>query len=514
LTWREKFNPADSKQNELYINFAPIIIPSIEGRIQVSGGLVKKTILFSFLIAVTVLSQPVQKNIIIDTEKQFQTIDGFGVNINPAQWHKGSLKPVIDRLMDDLGATLFRFDCYGTADWLDPAKRGINGRYPETYLQEIYSNKFFKDAWETFRYLNAKGIEPFFNVSGKIPAALAGEDGQTLVDFDGYTEMVVTMLEWARNQEKLRFSLLEPFNETDLGFPEGPRLPARFSIPVVKSIINRLDKAGMSDIKLILLGDSSPNIEKLQPILDDPALLPYVTAFATHTYGDGDEGDGGNWFTDESSYARFVKAVRMSPYRDRSVWLSEYGDLDQSGAIEYAVSWRSTRRLMRNLSHGFSAGIFWDAFDNFHEHDQAWSTYGLFATDREKDTYEARKRYYAAKMIYRFVKPGFRRVNIELPPLDPQDVYRTWHDPLRHMRLLAFVSPDGSDLTLVALNRVESDVTLNVTLKGPVKTTAKASIYCTSATDNCAKVSDIQINKNSFQIKVPANVIYTLTTVQ
>lgn len=133
-----------------------------------------------FLVAGTVLliascSGPAQRNttdlnVTVDGGKTFQTVDGFGVNITPAQWRGGSLKPVLDRLVDDLGCTLFRFDCTGLADWLDPARRNKEGTYPAEYLKQVYTDKVFRDSWETFRYLNEKGIEPIFNISGRIPA--------------------------------------------------------------------------------------------------------------------------------------------------------------------------------------------------------------------------------------------------------------------------------------------------------------------------------------------------------
>lgn len=68
----------------------------------------------------------ISKTVIIDGASRRHTIDGFGVNITPAQWRNENLKPVIDLLVDDLGCTLFRFDCVGLADWIDPSKTIID----------------------------------------------------------------------------------------------------------------------------------------------------------------------------------------------------------------------------------------------------------------------------------------------------------------------------------------------------------------------------------------------------
>jgi hypothetical protein len=124
----------------------------------------------------------------VDGATRFQEMDGFGVNVTPAQWRDGALRPTLDLLVDDLGTSIVRLDCYGKADWLDPAKRGEDGRWPEAYLAEVYRFRVFTECWDTCRHLGAKGVDVHLNVSGRIPAAWAGPDGQTLVDFDAYAE--------------------------------------------------------------------------------------------------------------------------------------------------------------------------------------------------------------------------------------------------------------------------------------------------------------------------------------
>jgi hypothetical protein len=141
-------------------------------------------------------AQEPQLSITLDATTTFQTVDGFGVNINPAQWRDGNLKPALDMLVDDLGCTLFRLDPTGLAEWLDPSKRLANGSFAPEYLKEVYTSEVFRDAWATFRALNVKGIKPFLNASGRIPPGLGRVDNpKRLADFDGYAEMVATMVE-------------------------------------------------------------------------------------------------------------------------------------------------------------------------------------------------------------------------------------------------------------------------------------------------------------------------------
>lgn len=86
-----------------------------------------------------------RKAITLDATKRLQRIDGFGVNLTPAQWRGGGLKPTLDRLVDDLGTSLVRLDCYGKADWLDPARRGADGTWPDAYLAQVY--RFVRPGW-------------------------------------------------------------------------------------------------------------------------------------------------------------------------------------------------------------------------------------------------------------------------------------------------------------------------------------------------------------------------------
>lgn len=476
------------------------------------------TILVTLTMVAVFLSgcagETITKDVVLDAGKKFQTIDGFGVNITPAQWREGNLKPVLDMLVDDLGCTLFRFDCYGTADWLDPNKRDKDGKYAQAYLEEVYTGKIFKDAWATFRYLNSKGIEPYFNVSGRIPRGLAGPDGQTLKDFDGYAEMAVSMLKWAREKEKLKFSLFAPFNETDLGFPEGPRMQPDIVVPATKAILKKLDEAGLGDIKLVVLCDAFPKLEKIAPIVRDDSMVGRIAYFSTHTYGDGGDQEPWKWFLEETDFAKFAKRVKQSPYKDCPVWLSEFGDLDQTAEVEFGIGWRCVRRLLKAIDDGFASGQYWDAFDNFHEHDGAWATYGLFKVDRDKWTYTPKRRYFALKQIFRFVKPGFVRVSIEPELLETNDVYKMWHAPLKHIPLYAFISPDGNDFTIVGMSTVESDVQLNIKLKGVNIKGKTVACYRTSRNEDCKKVADAAAKGDAVTAIIPEECIFTLTTLK
>jgi hypothetical protein len=163
----------------------------------------------------------------------------------------------------------------------------------------------------------------------------------------------------------------------------------------------------------------------------------------------------------------------------------------------------------------YAAGLIWDAFDNLHKHDGAWSSYGVLATDTNRWTYTPKPRYYAAKQVFRFVKPGFVRISAQpIQSGDIHDPYAGSRDPFRHLLLSAFVSPDRADFTLVGMNGSESDMAVTVSLKGVDAMSAKKTVhsYCTSATHLCQKIGEVNVSDQQFTFTAEAKSIFTLTS--
>src|SRR5678809_181007 len=76
------------------------------------------TLAFFILVSKIFLGQAnsvVEKHIVLNAGVRFQTIDGFGANVNPAEWRNGSMKPALDSIVKGLGCMLIRFDCFGFA---------------------------------------------------------------------------------------------------------------------------------------------------------------------------------------------------------------------------------------------------------------------------------------------------------------------------------------------------------------------------------------------------------------
>jgi O-glycosyl hydrolase len=371
----------------------------------------------------------------VDPSARHQVIAGFGVNFD-GSYFRDAQKPMIDMLIDDLGATIFRFDPYGLTNWESTNDNDDPQVMNQAYYNDRFSNPMFEAAWAGARYLNSRGIRPFLNFSGKPPDWMMttvppkpGQEAKPLnklrLDmYEEYAETLVAAALYARTKARINYEYLGPLNETDCPPAEGPGVEPQDMPKLLGTITNRLRKEGLGDLKLVVVDQCFPRNDYFGPLLKDPQAMKQVAVFSLHQYG-----------VDRDSLAPEVDLVRQSAYPNIPVWLTEYGDLnDQDPGPENewkSMCIKSTRRALRALNDGLSAALVWDAYDNFHEHDQRMRYYGLMRnTDH---LYTPKKRYYAAKQLYRFVKPGAIRVGLTAQMADPAK-----------LTMAAFHNPDGS----------------------------------------------------------------------
>jgi O-glycosyl hydrolase len=426
----------------------------------------------------------------IDLSEKYQKIDGFGVNINSKYWDSGALKPVMDLLIDDLGARLFRVDIYGKSNWVDPDHvLGPSSLNQENY-EKVYRSKDFENGWGMMRYLNERGISPYITASGIVPLWMTS-DGKTLVRYDYFVEMMYSFLDWAKNREGIKFTLFGPLNETDIGPPEGPKVEPEEFAKVIKTLINRFED-GLEDIRLVLTEQAFFNTDYIKYLINDPELSQKIGVISMHMYSN----------IPVETLKGFVDTVKKSLCKKCSIWMGEYGDLDQSGEMEWCVAWISTFRLFNILEGGFNGAIFWDAYDNYHDHDEAWTIYGLIR--RGQMVFTPKKRYYSAKQVYRFVRPGFVKVRTILGS--------------DKLRILAFTDDDKKELTMVGMNLSSENLYLNGSIEGEIGNKV-LSYYRTSEEENCVKVEELGIKTRNYPYNgiffaVPPKSIFTVTTVK
>jgi len=434
--------------------------------------------------------------ITVNPDERFQVIDGFGVNFN-GTYFRDAQKPMIDRLIDDLGATIFRLDPYGLINW-----EAVNDNDdPKVMNWEYYNDRYsiptFEASWAAARYLNSRGIRPFLTLSGIAPAWMLDNNvpppqhrvcnkeaglGPAWASrpihlnpgmYDEFAETVVSLAVYARTKAGIDYQYFTPRVDPN----EAPK--------VLDAVAIRLKKEGLGDIKLVVIDQSQLSNNYIDPILQEPELMKQVGVFSLHSYG-------------TESVGAQVERVRASHYPDTRVWLTEYGDLndlDKSAENEWqGFSLAATQRALRALNQGASAALYWDAYDNYHEHYPRLTFYGLM--QNADHIYSPKKRYYAAKQLYKFVRPGSQRIGVssDSPALT----------------VSAFHNGANEDLVIVGVKK-GGPRHIQVALPAAAALSPVWELYQTTRWLDCLKTDIVPVRNGMAEIDLPDEAIFTLT---
>jgi O-glycosyl hydrolase len=443
----------------------------------------------------------------VDPRERSQMIDGFGVNFNGTYFREAQ-KPMIDLLIDDLGATIFRLDPYGLSNWEATNDNNDPNDMNWEYYNDRYSTPTFEASWAAARYLNSRGIKPFLALSGIAPVWMldsnaslpkhkvcGGSGGMVHPGprkpehlnpalYDEFAEEVVSLAVYARIKARIDFDYFGPVNETDCYPAEGPRVDPDEMPKLLGAIARRLEKEGLGDVKLVVAEQAIVITDYVGPIMRDPELMKQVGIFSFHTYG-----------TD--SVGPQLERVRQTQYSHIPIWLTEYGDLkdlDKSAENEWKnFSLAATQRVLRALNQGAAAALFWDAYDNYHEHYPRLTFYGL--VKNADHIYAPKKRYYAAKQLYHFVRPGSQRIAVttDAPGLTVSAFRNGATDSL----VIVGAKQGGPGRIQIALPRVS-----------PIP--AAWELYETTRNVNCLKMDTVPIREGVAEIELTDEAIFTL----
>lgn len=419
----------------------------------------------------------------VDPSRQFQVVAGFGVNFNGTYFREAQ-KPAVDMLIDDLGATVFRLDPYGQINWEASNDNDDPNVMNWEYYNDRYSTPTFEASWAAGRYLNSRGIKPLLALSGVPPDWMVEGEKKHLIPakYDEYAETVVSLAAYARFKAHINFEYFGPLNETDCAPHEGPEVNPEEMPRVLEATVRRLKKEGLGDLKLVVAEQCNLKNNYLTPLLADAEVMKQVGVLSFHTYG----GD---------SLLPQLERIRSSRFPEVPAWLTEYGDLndlDFSSDNEWNnFCLAATRRALLALNEGASAALFWDAYDNYHEHYPRMTYYGLLRnTDH---VYAPKKRYYAAKQLYHFVKPGARRIfaSASMPEL----------------AVSAF--RDAASLVVVGVKNGGSN---HIRLELPKSDYAPVSwkLFQTTRDLDCREVGSVPVKDGIAEFDLPNQAVFTL----
>jgi O-glycosyl hydrolase len=436
--------------------------------------------------------------IVIDPSQTFQRVEGFGVNYT-GPYFRNDQKAMFDKLIDDLGVTMFRVVPYLVySNWEDTP-----GAKDWEYWNDRYSTPIFEATWNGLRYLNSRGIRPMIALMGPVPTWMT--DNNPLpprhrvcqqnvppnlqghlspAHYDDFAEEVVSMVEYARTQAHIDFEYFSPFNETDCYPPEGPRIDPDEAPKVLRAVAQKLSKEGLGDVQLAVPDNAVITNDYTDPILKNAELMKQVGVFTFHTYG-------------ENSVGPQVERVKSSKYSQVPVWLTEYGDLnDQDKTFENQwknFSLAANRRALTALNQGANAIFYFDAFDDYEECAKRLCYYGLFTS--ASHVYSPKKSYYATRQLYNFVRSGWRRIAATTQAAG--------------LTISAFQGLSPSAIVVVGVkeggpNRFR--IELPKTDTGP----ASWDLYETTRELDCQRVMTLPAQGDRAEIDLPAEAVFTL----
>lgn len=480
--------------------------------------LMKRFLLFTVigLIPLAMPAQPAEITLTIDGATKYQTMNGFGVNINPAWWYNGEyrdakvVQPAIDLLIDSLGATIFRA-VIEEIDWEAVNDDNDPDNFNWTYYNSVFSSARFQGVWKSLRYLNQKGITNGLIISfmGAPPASAPltlpdpqkswmGSTNYTIFPAmeDELVESMAALLYYMRHTAKVQFTLVSPMNETDViagsksadhpdGIVEGPNMPDAIQyVRVIRKLAKKLDAIGMGDIRFVTPDAASDRLfgECLNEMVKDSYLMGKLASWGVHQYGN----DAGN----------YLNIINRPSNPNKSFWVTETAGI---------------RNMLGQLDDNASAYLFWDGFDCVYQHGRR-NGYGsvppndwvfwlagdegkpLIEYNAKDKSWMPRKQFYEHAQIMKFVKPGSVRLGIS-----GQD---------SSLVVYAFLNPNG---TLVILGRNNSNRTIAV--KGNLANLPflkSIKLIYTDSTTNFTEGNGMIVTGKSFEASLPAKSVFTI----
>lgn len=418
-------------------------------------------------------------SVTVNGAQQFQTIDGFGVNVNVASWNGGELRPALDLLIDQLGANIFRV-VIDNADWEDVNDDASAQVFNWDYYRPVYTSPKFEELWATLAYLNQRGAAGgvILNVMGPVPSWMGGSQIWASAE-DEWVEMIASLVYYGRVTRGLQFSMLSPMNEPDWDGIEGPQVDQWQYARLMRKLSQRLDSIGLSDVRFV--GPDTASVSAgvnayLPEMMGDAVVMAKVDHFGLHNYA-GDSGGA-------------EAAIRSSAYPTRNFWITEVTNI-----------WD----ILAHLSQGPSAALVWDAYDSVYNHailagrgttppNDVGNGPPLLAYSSSSGTYTPRKGFYEVAQLFRFVGAGSRRIGAS--------------DSSSNLTLLAF---QGSGrITLVGRNASSGSMTLTGTLSG-LPSVARFELYQTTSSLNMQRGTDVSVSNGAFTVQVAGGSVFTLT---
>ncbi len=460
--------------------------------------------IFAACIAFAVISSTFGQNTRIDGAVKYQTIHGFGVNINPQSWNVNSaaVKEVIDSLITGMGCTSFRL-MFDDCDWEVVNDNTDPNSYNWIYYDSVYSAPRFTCVWNTIEYLNSKGITDItLSPDGAAPAWMGGTKLYPGVELE-YGEMMASMVYYGqkRRTPAIQFCMLSPINETTCGGGEAPVMTTDQLGSIFSNIAAHLINESIANVTLIGPDDCGGWPDSFHAMITNSTTMLKLTHFGGHQYGNSTSVSQG-----------LINSVKHSTYPDREVIMTEANEVCNGfkcdggiynpdyGFINYAGP--AYKYILQHLNVGVTGIQLWEGYDSQYHHPNrslTWSMWGIFGINDtlRPDVYTKRTHYFVFKQLFNFVRPGFRRIDISTD--------------LPDMTVSAFCDPQDGTIVITGKNDNDSTQKIEALLENlPDK--SKLKFYYTDDAHNFVRNADVVVLGHHFSSLIPAHCVFTLVS--
>lgn len=283
----------------------------------------------------------------------------------------------------------------------------------------------------------------------------------------------------------VEFKTIEPFNEPSNGWwcwgnnQEGIYLPSWQQDTIINVLRDELDARGMTNTGISATDSNNYwSVWGEFDALSDTARgnLAQINA---HGYAGSDP----------------------EPVRDRveaynlRFWQSEWGPADWGGynvTSELDAALELATRVTNDLSYvEANAWQYWQAVEDSSRGAGYW---GLIQAplDGSAQTYAIQKQFYVLGQYSKFIRPGYLIIDAG------------------NGKSVAAFDPATSKLVLVTYNDTADSMNVTFDLSRFTTTGAVAQVWRTSATENLAQLSSINVSSGNLAVSVPSNAVTTL----
>ncbi|OLB63304.1 MAG: hypothetical protein AUI11_01930, partial [Acidobacteria bacterium 13_2_20CM_2_66_4] len=424
-------------------------------------------------VTVTVNNSTGAVDLTVDGNQKFQTIAGFQVNANSAQWNNGQLTPALDMLIDQ-GVSIFRV-IIDKEDWESTNDNADPNVFNWTYYNSVYTTPKFENLWSTIGYLNSKGITSgiLLNFMGPGPAWM-GAPKITAGLEDEWVEMIASLVYYARVTRNLQFTSLGPANEVDWDGIEGPQVDQFQYALLLHKLAVKLDALGLSDIQFVGPDTAQVGVgvnSYFPQLLADPIVMAKIQHFGLHNYADLSANADG--------------VIKASAYPTRDFWMTEAG----MGNDYYGPD-----HLITQMKNGAASAGVWDAYTSVYNHR---ANDGNPMLDLVNNAWVRRQSFYGFKQLFKFAQPGAQRIGATTSTAN--------------LLAVAFNNPSSGQVTVVGHNQTGSR-TLKIALSN-LPVTGTMQFYVTDAVRQFERQADVTVVNGVVPIPVDLDTYFTLTAI-